>query len=67
MALQKPKDDCLDSMEIALRTAGALLDGIIDPLPKQNPGGLPDWIVNDRPGVLDKEDRFVDEMMGSMW
>ena len=65
-SLPKPKDDCLDSVEIALRTAGALLDGIVDPLPAANPGGLPDWVVNDRPSG-DKEDRFVDEMMGSVW
>lgn len=65
-ALQKPKDDCLDSMEIALRTAGALLDGFVDPLPNDNPGGLPDWVINDRPSGS-KEDRFVDDMMGSMW
>ena len=49
-----------------MRTAGALLDGIVDPLPAANPGGLPDWVVNDRPSG-DKEDRFVDEMMGSVW
>ena len=66
-AMQKPKDDCLDSMEIALRTAGALLDAMAEPFKPSNPGNLPDWIVNDRPGVLDKEDRYVDEMMGSMW
>ena len=66
-AQQKPKDDCLDSMEIALRTAGALLDAMSEPFKASNPGNLPDWIVNDRPGNIDKEDRFVDEMMGSMW
>ena len=66
-AQQKPKDDCLDSMEIALRTAGALLDAMSEPFKPSNPGNLPDWIVNDRPGNIDKEDRFVDEMMGSMW
>ena len=64
--IQKPKDDCLDSMEIALRTAGALLGGFVDPLPTDNPGGLPDWVINDRPSG-NKEDRFVDDMMGSMW
>jgi hypothetical protein len=53
-------------MEICLRTAGALLDGIPEPFPKDNPGGLPDWVVLDRPSE-DKEDRFVDEFMGSIW
>jgi len=63
--LQKPKDDCLDSMEIALRTAGALLgEFVVEPL--TNIGGLPDWVINDRPSEK-KEDRFVDEFMGSMW
>ena len=57
----------MDSMEIALRTAGALLDAMSEPFKPSNPGNLPDWIVNDRPGNIDKEDRFVDEMMGSMW
>jgi hypothetical protein len=66
-AQQKPKDDCLDSMEIALRTAGALLDAMAEPFKASNPGNLPDWIVNDRPSDVSKEDRFVDEMMGSMW
>ena len=68
-AQQKPKDDCLDSMEIALRTAGALLgdlSSLINPQPN-NFGGLPEWVLNDRPSDVKKEDRFIDEMMGSMW
>ena len=64
-AMQKPKDDCLDSMEIALRTAGALLGEFVVE-PSTNIGGLPDWVINDRPSEK-KEDRFVDEFMGSMW
>jgi predicted phage terminase large subunit-like protein len=65
-ALQKPHDDCLDSMEIALRTAGALLGEFFDDRPKAHPSGLPDWILADRPGNK-KEDMYVDEFMGSMW
>jgi hypothetical protein len=68
-AQQKPKDDCLDSMEIALRTAGALLGDLSSFSNPQAPnlGGLPDWVLNDRPSNVKKEDRFIDEMMGSMW
>jgi hypothetical protein len=65
-AMQKPKDDCLDSMEIALRTAGALLGEFVDPFVADNPSGLPDWVLSDRPSGR-KEDRYVDEFMGSMW
>jgi phage terminase large subunit-like protein len=65
-SMSNPKDDCLDSVEIALRTAGALLgDSFIDDKP-DNPGGLPDWVIADRPSVK-KEDRYVDEYLGSMW
>lgn len=63
-SIQKPKDDCLDSMEIALRTAGALLGELSNPNPPES--SLPDWVLADRPGEK-KEDRFVDEFMGSMW
>jgi phage terminase large subunit-like protein len=66
-SVRNPKDDCLDSVEIALRTAGALLGDswVFD----ENSGGssvLPDWVVADRPSGR-REDSFVDEMMGSMW
>lgn len=65
-SISNPKDDCLDSVEIALRTAGALLgEAMFDDRP-ENPGGLPDWVVNDRPSVK-KDDYFVDEFMGSLW
>ena len=64
-AIQKPKDDCLDSMEIALRTAGALLGEFL-PESYNSKSNLPDWVLNDRPSGV-KEDRFVDEFMGSMW
>ena len=64
-SLPRPKDDCLDSMEIALRTAGALL-GDLTLVESSNTSGLPDWVLNDRPSGK-REDRFVDEMMGSFW
>jgi hypothetical protein len=51
-------------MEIALRTAGALL-GEFSPPPSEE-SGLPDWVLADRPSGK-KEDAFVDEFMGSMW
>ena len=63
-SISKPKDDCLDSVEIALRCAGALLgDYTPDDKPNSN---LPDWILADRPGARRNED-FIDEQMGSMW
>jgi phage terminase large subunit-like protein len=64
-SMSKPKDDCLDSMEIALRTAGALLgDSFVEAKDKSD---LPDWIVNDRPGVRVRSDNAYDDVMGSMW
>jgi hypothetical protein len=63
-SMSKPKDDCLDSVEIALRCAGALL-GEYTPDDKPN-SNLPDWILADRPGARRNED-FIDEQMGSMW
>jgi len=66
-SISNPKDDCLDSVEIALRTAGALLGESFMEEKQENPGGLPDWVINDRPTDITNRDRFVDEMMGSMW
>jgi len=63
-SLRTPKDDCLDSMEITLRTAGALLGELAPPIDEKS--SLPDWVLADRPSA-NKEDRFVDEMMGSIW
>ena len=65
-SISNPKDDCLDSVEIALRTAGALLGEASFEDKTANPGGLPDWVVNDRPSMK-KEDYYVDEFMGSIW
>jgi hypothetical protein len=52
-------------MEIALRTAGALLGELMDDSPSYN-SNLPDWVLLDRPSA-NKEDRYIDEFMGSMW
>lgn len=62
--ISRPKDDCLDSVEIALRCAGALLGDYTTEDKKSS--NVPDWILADRPGSRGKED-FVDETMGSMW
>ena len=61
------KDDCLDSMEIALRTAGALLGEALFTSTPEETFGLPRWILDDRPGVNKKEDRYIDEVLGSEW
>jgi phage terminase large subunit-like protein len=66
-SVSNPRDDCLDSVEIALRTAGALLgESFLDPVPK-SVDGVPDWVLRDRPGVRRRDDDYVDEFMGSMW
>lgn len=62
--MSRPKDDCLDSVEIALRCAGALLgDYSVEDKATSN---VPDWILADRPSNRKRED-FVDETMGSIW
>jgi hypothetical protein len=63
-SFRAPKDDCLDSMEIALRTAGALLGEFSEPVKEAS--SLPDWVLADRPSG-DKKDTFIDEFMGSIW
>ena len=66
-SVSNPKDDCLDSCEIALRTAGALLGEWEIENEISNPAGLPDFVLLDRPSAAKREDHFVDEFMGSMW
>jgi phage terminase large subunit-like protein len=66
-SISKPKDDCLDSMEIALRCAGALLGEYEDTSMAQNPGNLPDWVISDRPSEMKREDKYIDDYLGSMW
>ena len=64
-SISNPKDDCLDSVEIALRAAGALLPGMPDE--EVFTSDLPKWVLDDRPGTTPRQDRFVDEEMGVMW
>lgn len=66
-SISNPKDDCLDSVEIALRTAGALLGESFMDSPVGDSSGLPDWVLNDRPSELVREDKYIDEYLGSMW
>jgi hypothetical protein len=66
-SVSNSKDDCLDSMEIALRTAGALLGESIFNTEIEETHGLPRWVLDDRPGAGKKEDRYIDEVMGSLW
>jgi hypothetical protein len=51
-------------MEITLRTAGALIGEVVSITPVESV--VPDWVLADRPGNR-KEDRFVDEYLGSNW
>jgi phage terminase large subunit-like protein len=66
-SVSNPRDDCLDSMEIALRCAGALLGESFFSTDSDSTSSLPSWVLNDRPTELKSEDKFVDEFMGSMW
>ena len=65
-SMSKPKDDCLDSVEIALRTAGALLGESAFESPK-GLSGLEKWLEADRPKGITDKDVNVDEYLGSMW
>ena len=63
-SMAKPSDDCLDSMEIALRAAGALMPIMVEDMPTKDNSlaGLNEaWLKS-----LDKTDTF-DEHMGSIW
>lgn len=64
--LKNPKDDCLDAVEIALRTAGALLPAMPD-ISTFEPPTLEREAYRDLPGIWKPGDDMVDEMMGSMW
>ena len=68
-SVSNPKDDCLDSVEIALRTAGALLGESFFDDPVKPSGDLPEWVLMDRPGYRGdaRRDDFVDEYVGSIW
>jgi hypothetical protein len=54
-------------MEIALRTAGALLGESVFNTEIEETHGLPRWVLDDRPGAGRKEDRYIDDIMGSLW
>lgn len=66
-SIQKPKDDCLDSMEIALRCAGALLGESFLEETGPNMGAMPDWVYDDLPKDDKREDRYIDSELGVMW
>jgi len=66
-SITNSKDDCLDSMEIALRTAGALLGESLFVTKEEETYGLPQYVLDDRPGNTKKEDQYIDEFMGSNW
>ena len=59
----------MDSVEIALRTAGALLGESFFDEPVRDSGGLPDWVLQDRPGYKkdNNSDDYVDDYIGSIW
>jgi predicted phage terminase large subunit-like protein len=66
--LKNPKDDCLDAVEIALTTAGALLpekphESLFDDMPVPD---LNEWAKRDLPGNYRNQDYgFFDEHMGA--
>lgn len=65
--LKNPKDDCLDSMEIALRTAGALMpiDLIVPKDEPDRPHSLQELAHLDIPQQWNKfEDEYVDPHLG---
>jgi hypothetical protein len=65
-SISNPRDDCLDSVEIALRTAGALL-GESAFEPTKSLSGLEKWLEADRPKDITDKDVNIDEYLGSMW
>lgn len=73
-ALRNPKDDCLDSAEIALRTAGALLPILVgqpdkfDALFDDEPASLNEAARRDRLGIgMARESKGVNEYVGADW
>lgn len=65
--LKNPKDDCLDAVEIALRTAGALLP--LSSLDERTikPKTLLQEAHEDLPGLWTPDSRHFDEEMGDQW
>jgi predicted phage terminase large subunit-like protein len=68
--IKNPKDDCLDSMEIALRVAGVLLPGA-KPVKQDEldhpAGSIEELRRRDSPGRLGKSMAGVDEHLGGEW
>lgn len=64
---KNPKDDCLDSVEIALRTAGILLPPLPGPTPDRPTGSIQELADRMRPGPLDEDMKGVDDHLGGEW
>ena len=65
-----PKDDCLDAVEMALRMAGALLPGGMEPLPDLShrpAGSMEELAQRHLPQSVDSEDFGFDEHLGGDW
>jgi hypothetical protein len=64
--LKNPKDDCLDAVEIAIRTAGALMPEMPDERLVTKPT-LEREVQDDLPGNWMPGRDDYDEEMGSIW
>lgn len=65
-----PKDDCLDSMDIALRTAGVFLPGMVQASSgkfSDNDNSLEALIYRDLPSRMDDDKLNFDEHLGADW
>jgi hypothetical protein len=67
--LKNPKDDCLDAVELALRTAGVLLPSMTPEDPEDKPAGNLDELAYRRipGGTYAKEWQGADEHLGGDW
>lgn len=67
--LKNPKDDCLDAVELALRTAGVLLPSMVPNDPEDKPAGDLDELAYRRipGGTYSKEWQGADEHLGGDW
>jgi phage terminase large subunit-like protein len=63
--LKNPKDDCLDAVEIALRTAGAVLPDAPQAALLRGPRTLSEFVKADLPGAT--QEWIEDEHLGSDW
>lgn len=66
---KNPDDDCLDAVEIALRTAGAILPGDYNNAPEmEHPAGDVQELADRlRPQVFSPDDWGLDEHLGGDW